>query len=952
MNNQIINQPYNYSNTPAAPTNRINLNIRKVTPTGVKTHQLSVDLNSVSVYDYGCLSVIRCYIINVRVESDLIKDDSRLYLSYQQVFGNYNLQDIFIWQVKNILYEIEPVEIMISQSHQQPSLSVVQIIQQFIISFQTIPNRIFPGFSLWFGVSQKYEYHVPMNSMMRYLVNSNYSDTLTMMSPPLHQSIVDSFFPQKDKQENVLVSKVIQWVSYVKNPGKRRFVFLYYHLCYMASLLFGSINDLAVVIDTSREIEVYLREYLFGDSGGLECEYIDMKNTEKNIVSIYRETKDMPLILSAEDATSAHKCGSVITELLKLFSKNNIGGSVFLAIPVIFSSYPECCDKLLHLEIDKEDMVIPFCFNNAKFNFCSYFSNIAAYLSGRSTQTNEAAIEAYEPFSNMYFCEKQKSDINNEPSIYAAFRTLNWFLKKYYEEIGAKTHHNEEFDVLFKEDIDSFLARFMPTLKLSHSIRKDQFYGTVRNLISEQRVSVFSREKYDLSECASREEFENMPCLLYSKESWAFNDHAVSLIAGAMPEPCSKQRLVNMLDEKGILTNRRINRDSYQNRLRVYFRNGDRDDLELYETRSEDGIIHNDENNYSFESVNDGLYFHLGKKADSDKEMYWDFDNGKNINQHILITGQSGSGKSCFLQNLISQSANQRITTVVFHQQGIIPYCDNAEVVDIYKLKAGLKCFEDDNLDSTKIADRITSALRLTRNQRDIIDENYEIYLDERTKRTNNALCSVGDFIELVLSDKNAFPGITSSILRKLKTLKDLSSSPDDFIDWSEYEGKTVILDFSGNNSDSVWYECFTELYMQDLFLYCQKRFAEAVGVSPMIIVCDEFQNMNMNPNAAMDRILREGRKYGIALWMASQLVQSSQVSRIKQITDQSAMKIYFQTGTERGRKIANILGRTAAERSELQNTLRSLEQREFVFQLNGKTPYKCVADEIKTSKK
>ena len=443
-----------------------------------------------------------------------------------------------------------------------------------------------------------------------------------------------------------------------------------------------------------------------------------------------------------------------------------------------------------------------------------------------------------------------------------------------------------------------------------------------------------------------------MPCLLYSKESWAFNDHAVSLIAGATPEPCSKQRLVNMLDEKGILTNRRINRDSYQNRLRVYFRNGDRDDLELYETRSEDGIIHNDENDYSFESVKDGLYFHLGKKADSDKDMYWDFDNGKNLNQHMLITGQSGSGKSCFLQNLISQSANQRITTVVFHQQGIIPYCDNAEVVDIYKLKAGLKCFEDDNLDSTKIADRITSALRLTRNQRDIIDENYEIYLDERTKRTNNALCSVGDFIELVLSDKNAFPGITSSILRKLKTLKDLSSSPDDFIDWSEYEGKTVILDFSGNNSDSLWYECFTELYMQDLFLYRQKRFAEAVGVSPMIIVCDEFQNMNMNPNAAMDRILREGRKYGIALWMASQLVQSSQVSRIKQITDQSAMKIYFQTGTERGRKIANILGRTAAERSELQNTLRSLEQREFVFQLNGKTPYKCVADEIKTSKK
>lgn len=367
-------------------------------------------------------------------------------------------------------------------------------------------------------------------------------------------------------------------------------------------------------------------------------------------------------------------------------------------------------------------MTVPFGVNCAQFNFYYYFSDIASYLSSLCDEKKNGAAIAFDQFGNMYLCEKQKSDINNEPSIYAAFRTLNWFLKKYYKNKGAESDHKEEFDVLFKEDIDSFLARFMPTLKLSHSIRKEQFYETVRKLISEQRLSVFCREKYDISECASREELENTPCLMYSKESWAFNDHAVSLIAAAMPEPCSKQRFVNMLDEKGILTNRRINRDSYQNRLRVYFRNGDRDDLELYETRPEAGIIRTDENDYSFESVKDGLYFHLGKKADSDNDMYWDFDNGKNLNQHMLITGQSGSGKSCFLQNLISQSTNQKITTIVFHQQGVVPYYDGAKVLDIYRLRAGLKCFEEDKLDSDKIADRITAALRLTRNQRDIIN--------------------------------------------------------------------------------------------------------------------------------------------------------------------------------------------------------------------------------------
>lgn len=906
---------------------------------------LTAKITKIKIYNLKLNSLISYYEIYMSMVSDIPRiaswSEFVLKISHRQVYFDNALTAAVLSQL-NAFFRIHLQKMIFHIQPAQTNDELRLIIQNNIAFRHNIQITRRPGFSVN-EFNFKREYMCPLNRFERSELEKDASIVLKNI-----------FYMESMGQVTRNYFQLLERLSFIENPDKRRFIFLYYHLCYMASLLSGSVNGRTVIIDTDISIEGYLIEYLFVGQHGYGAEQIDIHETERNILLTYRDTKDIPFILRANDSVSARKCESLLKELSRLKELPDvIFCEDFYAVPIVFSTQANCCDNLFHLSIYKEDVRLPFTIDGKKMDFRIYFESICNQINKCMYPHGNTEESFYiNRFSHRYNIEKQKSDINNEPSIYAAFRTLNWFLKKYYDEIGAKTHHNEEFDVLFKEDINSFLARFMPTLKLSHSIRKDQFYGTVRNLISEQRLSVFSREKYDLSECASREEFENMPCLLYSKESWAFNDHAVSLIAGATPEPCSKQRLVNMLNEKGILTNRRINRDSYQNRLRVYFRNGDRDDLELYETRSEDGIIHNDENDYSFESVKDGLYFHLGKKADSDKDMYWDFDNGKNLNQHMLITGQSGSGKSCFLQNLISQSANQRITTVVFHQQGIIPYCDNAEVVDIYKLKAGLKCFEDDNLDSTKIADRITSALRLTRNQRDIIDENYEIYLDERTKRTNNALCSVGDFIELVLSDKNAFPGITSSILRKLKTLKDLSSSPDDFIDWSEYEGKTVILDFSGNNSDSVWYECFTELYMQDLFLYRQKRFAEAVGVSPMIIVCDEFQNMNMNPNAAMDRILREGRKYGIALWMASQLVQSSQVSRIKQITDQSAMKIYFQTGTERGRKIANILGRTAAERSELQNTLRSLEQREFVFQLNGKTPYKCVADEIKTSKK
>ena len=90
--------------------------------------------------------------------------------------------------------------------------------------------------------------------------------------------------------------------------------------------------------------------------------------------------------------------------------------------------------------------------------FYYYFSDIASYLSSLCDEKNNGVAIACDQFGNMYLCEKQKSDINNEPSIHAAFRTLNWFLKKYYKYRGAESDHNEEFDVLFKEDIDSFHA--------------------------------------------------------------------------------------------------------------------------------------------------------------------------------------------------------------------------------------------------------------------------------------------------------------------------------------------------------------------------------------------------------------------------------------------------------------------------------------------------------------
>ena len=108
MNNESINQPNDISRYPIVPINRIIFDIMKNTPGspgGVDVYQLPVSLNNVSVYDYGSLSSIICYIINASVEFDSGKHDFIFYLSYQQVFGSSNLHDILILKVRNALYE-------------------------------------------------------------------------------------------------------------------------------------------------------------------------------------------------------------------------------------------------------------------------------------------------------------------------------------------------------------------------------------------------------------------------------------------------------------------------------------------------------------------------------------------------------------------------------------------------------------------------------------------------------------------------------------------------------------------------------------------------------------------------------------------------------------------------------------------------------------------------------
>lgn len=264
-------------------------------------------------------------------------------------------------------------------------------------------------------------------------------------------------------------------------------------------------------------------------------------------------------------------------------------------------------------------------------------------------------------------------------------------------------------------------------------------------------------------------------------------------------------------------------------------------------------------------------------------------------NMHLLLTGQSGSGKSTAEKDIeIAMSAEGKhvlVLDVGGSHEDVLRYTEKFHVVKVKDEGVPLPLLEplsfaDGSVEDIEdVIESVIDALL----QFDRIGYKQGYLLRKACERAILARERYDDDIKSLLDAIQSLEDEESEILlAKYGTiLKRIRFDTEKNL-WED--GKTTILDFSG-------YQQRTQVLLGQLVLSILWREHRANGQQSQEgtwVVIDEFQNLPLKKDSVLAQILREGRKYKLSLILATQTLSGFDVKQ-RALLQQPATKLYFR---------------------------------------------------------
>ncbi|MGL4450101.1 MAG: ATP-binding protein [Sarcina sp.] len=304
------------------------------------------------------------------------------------------------------------------------------------------------------------------------------------------------------------------------------------------------------------------------------------------------------------------------------------------------------------------------------------------------------------------------------------------------------------------------------------------------------------------------------------------------------------------------------------------------------------------------------IRFLLGEDLRTKEKIYWEYTHKDLNNRHLLINGNSGSGKTYCIQTLILEAVKNNISVIVFDytdgftKNKLSPILLNKlgdkfdsrfvkyEKFPINPFKKGSIIVGDNQefpeLDedvANRIANSFANVYKFGDQQRSAI------YSSVR-----NALKEQGDNMTLETLREKLQESENSSaktVLSKIESLVDynpfLGDSDFSWKDIVDAKGKMYVIQLSGYDREIQ--VILTELILWNIWNYAVKNGNEA---TPMPLVLDEAQNLSHGENSPSGKILAEGRKFGVSGWYATQFMAGRLSAGEIGNLQQSAQKLYF----------------------------------------------------------
>lgn len=317
----------------------------------------------------------------------------------------------------------------------------------------------------------------------------------------------------------------------------------------------------------------------------------------------------------------------------------------------------------------------------------------------------------------------------------------------------------------------------------------------------------------------------------------------------------------------------------------------------------------------------------------------------KSPNKHMLFTGISGSGKSVCMQKHELQSAQNGAKVVVFD----ISYCrENNQIFqpikEEYCARINWVNVKEDGLnlaflrpmqshdgrseDFVNVVESAVSALGSSQRfgvRQNAALRNAIIFAIEHFAEYPSEIISIGGGL---LQQKDP---IAQGVYEGLWTVFNQNifrNSTANLI-----EGRINIISFSDMDDVS------RRVYMDILLTYLWRVFRHYghINGQKIVISIDEFQNIGLREGSVLWDMLREGRKFGVELLLATQTL-SIFPRAMKSVLNQSGTRLFFRQAADEIYEVARMID--PMDRERWISALSSLQVGEAVavgnFEVNG----------------
>ncbi len=279
------------------------------------------------------------------------------------------------------------------------------------------------------------------------------------------------------------------------------------------------------------------------------------------------------------------------------------------------------------------------------------------------------------------------------------------------------------------------------------------------------------------------------------------------------------------------------------------------------------------------------------------------------INKSILALGMSGSGKTNFLFNQEAELAASREAVLVFDRAGSHQTFENKNARRWHVHDEG---FPFDFFKPIRRPDGSIEDLD------DVIDSIVDVF-DDVKKLGRAQKRTLWNAVKSVMVQREEDPSI-DCLQRLAKTLDSCDTDPA----WAVLgnlrpvlthlkivhpaepiirRGSIFILDLSGY-SDSAQ-AMITELGLSAILRYFRIWGQDALAT--LYVVCDEFQGISLASGAILPQLLREGRKYNLAMLLATQTLEDFNKAR-QALINQVGTKLYFRQTLQEARELGKLI--------------------------------------------